>query len=193
MLKNLVAKNRSYRRFDESIPIPRETLVELVELARLCPSAANLQPLRFALVSEKPLTDKVFPLLKFAAYLQDWAGPAEGERPTAYIVVMVDERIKRQADLDAGIAAQTMMLGAVEKGYGGCMMSSVQREKLAELLSLPEYYQIVLVMALGKPNEQVVLEDVDESGSIKYYRDEQGVHHVPKRTLKELIWESQGN
>lgn len=193
MLKDLVAKNRSYRRFDESIPIPRETLVELVELARLCPSAANLQPLRFALVSEKPLTDKVFPLLKFAAYLQDWAGPAEGERPTAYIVVMVDERIKRQADLDAGIAAQTMMLGAVEKGYGGCMMSSVQREKLAELLSLPEYYQIVLVMALGKPNEQVVLEDVDESGSIKYYRDEQGVHHVPKRTLKELIWESQGN
>jgi len=190
MLKELVAKNRSYRRFDESVRIPRETLVELVELARLCPSGANLQPLRFALVSEKPLTDRVFPLLKFAAYLQDWAGPAEGERPTAYIVVMVDERIKRQADIDAGIAAQTMMLGAVEKGYGGCMMSSVQRENLAELLGLPEYYQIVLVMALGKPSEQVVLEDVDESGSIKYYRDEQGVHHVPKRTLKELIWES---
>ena len=190
MLKDLVAKNRSYRRFDESIRIPHETLVELVELARLCPSAANLQPLRFALVSEKPLTDRVFPLLKFAAYLQDWAGPAEGERPTAYIVVMLDERIKRQADLDAGIAAQTMMLGAVEKGYGGCMMSSVQREKLAELLGLPEYLQIILVMALGKPIEQVVVEDVDESGDIKYYRDEQGVHHVPKRSIKELIWES---
>ena len=114
-------------------------------------------------MSEKQLTDRVFPLLKFAAYLQDWAGPAEGERPTAYIVVMVDERIKRQADLDAGIAAQTMMLGAVEKGYGGCMMSSVQREKLAELLGLPEYYQIVWVMALGKPIEQVVVEDVDET------------------------------
>ena len=190
MLKNLVAKNRSYRRFDESIRIPHETLVELVELARLCPSAANLQPLRFALVSEKPLTDKVFPLLKFAAYLQDWAGPAEGERPTAYIVVMVDERIKRQADLDAGIAAQTMMLGAVEKGYGGCMMSSVQREKLAELLGLPDYFQIILVMALGKPIEQVVVEDVDETGNIKYTRDKQGIHHVPKRLLKELIWES---
>ena len=190
MLKDLVAKNRSYRRFDESIRIPHETLVELVELARLCPSAANLQPLRFALVSEKQLTDRVFPLLKFAAYLQDWAGPAEGERPTAYIVVMVDERIKRQADLDAGIAAQTMMLGAVEKGYGGCMMSSVQREKLAELLGLPEYNQIVLVMALGKAIEQVVVEDVDETGNIKYYRDKQGIHHVPKRSLKELIWES---
>ena len=190
MLKDLVAKNRSYRRFDESVPIPRETLVELVELARLCPSGANLQPLRFALVSEKQLTDRVFPLLKFAAYLQDWAGPAEGERPTAYIVVMVDERIKRQADIDAGIAAQTMMLGAVEKGYGGCMMSSVQRENLAELLGLPEYYQIVLVMALGKPIEQVVVEDVDETGNIKYYRDKEGIHHVPKRSLKELIWES---
>ncbi len=190
MLKDLVAKNRSYRRFDESVSIPKETLIELVELARFCPSGANLQPLRFALVSEKQLTDRVFPLLKFAAYLQDWAGPAEGERPTAYIVVMLDERIKRQADLDAGIAAQTMMLGAVEKGYGGCMMSSVQREKLAELLGLPEYLQIILVMALGKPIEQVVVEDVDESGDIKYYRDEQGVHHVPKRSLKELIWES---
>ena len=108
MLKEKKKKNRSYRRFDESVRIPRETLVELVELARLCPSGANLQPLRFALVSEKPLTDRVFPLLKFAAYLQDWAGPAEGERPTAYIVVMVDERIKRQADIDAGIAAQPM-------------------------------------------------------------------------------------
>ena len=82
------------------------------------------------------------------------------------------------------------MLGAVEKGYGGCMMSSVQRDRLAELLGLPEYYQIVLVMALGKPIEQVVVEDVDETGNIKYYRDEQGVHHVPKRTLKEIIWES---
>jgi nitroreductase len=190
VLKDLVAKSRSYRRFEENFRIPKETLVELVDLARLCPSGANLQPLKFAVVSEKQLADQVFPLLKFAAYLQDWDGPAETERPAAYIVVMVDERIKRQADLDAGIAAQTMMLGAVEKGFSGCMMSSVQREKLAELLGLPNHYQIVLVMALGKPSEQVVVEDVDETGNIKYYRDEQGVHHVPKRTLQELIWES---
>jgi len=101
---------------------------------------------------------------------------------------MLDKRIKQQADLDAGIAAQTMMLGAAEKGYGGCIMSSVKREKLAELLELPEYLQIILVIALGKPAEQVVVEDVDESGNIKYYRDERGVHHVPKRSLKELIW-----
>lgn len=188
MLKDLVAKNRSYRRFDEKVHITRETLVELVELARLCPSGSNLQPLKFYLVNKKPETDKVFSTIKFAAYLTDWGGPKEGERPTAYIIVMLDKRIKQQADLDAGIAAQTMILGAVEKGYGGCIMSSVQREKLAELLELPEYLQIILVIALGKPVEQVVVEDVDESGNIKYYRDESGVHHVPKRSLKELIW-----
>jgi len=187
MLKDLVAKSRSYRRFDESVPVPRATLVELVELARLGPSGANLQPLKYYLVSDKAEAEKVFSTVRFAAYLTDWAGPAEGERPTAYIIVVTDERIKRQADLDAGIAAQTMMLGAVEKGFGGCIMSSVQREKLAELLELPSYLQIVLVIALGKPVEQVVIEEVGSSGSIKYYRDAQGLHHVPKRSLDELI------
>lgn len=187
MFRDLVLKNRSYRRFDESVRISRETLVELVDLARHAPCSANLQGLKFCLIHEKKMTDQVFPLLKFAGYLKDWGGPAEGERPTAYIVVLGDTRIKRQYDLDTGIAAQTMMLGAVERGFGGCMMSSVKREELAALLELPPYLEIVLVLALGKPAETVVIEPVGSDGDIKYYRDAQGVHHVPKRALEDLI------
>jgi len=189
MFKDLVLRNRSYRRFDETERISRETLVELVDLARHAPCSANLQGLKFGLICDKKQTDQVFPLLKFAGYLKDWDGPAEGERPAAYIVVLGDERIKRQYDLDTGIAAQTMMLGAVEKGFGGCMMSSVKREELAALLELPPYLEIVLVLALGKPAERVVIEDVGSNGDIKYYRDAQDVHHVPKRSLEELIYE----
>jgi nitroreductase len=189
MFRDLVLKSRSYRRFDESVRIPRETLVELVDLARHAPCSANLQGLKFSLITEKAQTDRVFPLVKFAGYLKNWGGPAEGERPAAYIVVLGDERIKRQYDLDTGIAAQTMMLGAVEKGFGGCMMSSVKREDLAALLELPAYLEIVLVLALGKPAEMVVIEPVGADGDIKYYRDEQGVHHVPKRALEDLIYD----
>lgn len=188
MFRDLVLKSRSYRRFDESVRIPRETPVELVDLARHAPCSANLQGLKFSLIYDKALADKVFPLMKFAGYLKDWGGPAEGERPTAYIVVLGDERIKRQYDMDTGIAAQTMMLGAVEKGFGGCMMSSVKREELAALLELPAYLEVVLVLALGKPAEVVVIEPVGEDDDIKCYRDEQGVHHVPKRALEDLIF-----
>lgn len=189
MFRDLVLKNRSYRRFDESVRIPRETLVELVDLARHTPCSANLQGLKFSLICEQAQTDRVFPLIKFAGYLKDWGGPALGERPTAYIVVLGDERIKHQYDLDTGIAAQTMMLGAVEKGFGGCMMSSVKREELAALLELPAYLEIVLVLALGKPAETVKIEPVGADGDIKYYRDAEGVHHVPKRALEDLIYE----
>ncbi len=189
MFRDLVLKSRSYRRFDEAVRIPRETLLELVDLARHAPCSANLQGLKFSLICEKAQTDKVFPLMKFAGYLKDWGGPAVGERPAAYIVVLGDVRIKRQYDLDTGIAAQTMMLGAVEKGFGGCMMSSVKRDELAALLELPPYLEIVLVLALGKPTETVVIEPVGEGGDIKYYRDAQSIHHVPKRALGELIFE----
>ena len=183
MFKDLVSKSRSYRRFDEAVRVPRETLVELVDLARLAPCSANLQGLKFFVVGEKDLTDKIFPLLKFAGYLRDWAGPAEGERPAAYIIVLGDERIKQQFDMDAGIAAQTIMLGAAEQGLGGCILSSVKRDELAALLELPAYLEVLVVLALGKPAEKVVIEALGSAGDIKYYRDGEGVHHVPKLSL----------
>ena len=185
--RDLVLRNRSYRRFDESHRISRETLVELVDLARHTASAANRQPLKYLLSNDPETNEKIFPCLAWAAYLTDWPGPAPGERPTAYIVLMVDTRITKDWWCDDGIAAQTILLGAVERGLGGCMIGAVQRERLRKALGVPGHLLIRLVIALGKPAETVVIEDLPPGGDIRYWRDADGVHHVPKRMLEELI------
>lgn len=184
---NLVFRNRSYRRFDESCPIPRETLVELVELTRFTASAANLQPLKYILCADEETNGLVFPCLAWAAYLKDWDGPAPGERPSAYIVMLIDEGITKEAGWDAGIAAQTITLGATEKGLGGCIIASINKEKLRTALAIPNSLQIRLVLALGKPAETVVVEDIKPGGDIRYWRDAKEVHHVPKRKREELV------
>lgn len=189
MLKNLVRTNRSYRRFDHSAAVSMQTLEDLVELARLCPSAANKQPLRFILCSSPQENERIFPCLKWAAYLTDWKGPAANERPSAYIVVVNAVENWDMAQIDAGIMAQTMLLGAVEKGLGGCIIASVDRKKLGEIFALQEGIEIMLVLALGKPVEDVRIVDLPADGSIKYYRDEAQVHYVPKRGMAELILE----
>jgi len=186
-LRELVLKTRSYRRFYEDVPVPRQTLRELVDLARQTASAANRQPLKYWLSWEPEMNQKIFPCLAWAAYLKDWGGPAEGERPSAYIIILGDTEIAKDFNLDPGIAAQTIMLGATERGFGGCMIASIRREILREALDIPERYQILLVLALGKPKEKVVLEPVGPDGDIRYYRDSEGVHHVPKRSLDEII------
>jgi nitroreductase len=186
-LRDLVLRNRSYRRFDESHRIPRETLVELVGLARCTASATNRQPLKYFLSADTETNDKIFPCLFWAAFLQDWKGPAPGERPTAYIVVMIDETLTRDWWCDDGIASQTMLLGAAEKGLGGCMIGAINKDKLRQALGIPEHLKIRLVLALGKPAEKVVLEDLEPGGDARYWRDDEGVHHVPKRGLDELI------
>jgi len=186
-LRDLVLRNRSYRRFDESYRIERETLVELIGLARCTPSAANRQPLKYILSADQKTNDRIHPCLTWAAYLQDWDGPAPGERPTAYIVILIDEGIARDWWCDDGIAAQTILLGAVEKGLGGCMIGSINKERLRQGLDIPEHLKIRLVVALGKPAEQVRLDDLAPGGDIRYWRDDKDVHHVPKRMLAELI------
>ncbi len=187
MLTDLLVKSRSYRRFDESVKISEDILRDLVDATRFCPSAANRQPLKYRLVFNEIETLQVFDCLKFAGYLRDWPGPAEGERPTAYIVVLADETISKFSDVDAGIAMQTILLRATELGFGGCIFASVQREKLREILTLDERMQIGYVIALGKPVETCVIEPLGEDGDIKYYRDSDGVHHVPKRKLEDLL------
>jgi len=187
MFRDLVLANRSYRRFDESVSINMETLRSLVDLARCTPSAANLQPLKYIITNTPECNARVFATLAWAGYLPDWPGPADGERPTAYIIVLHDTRISKTPGCDQGIAAQTILLGAAEKGLGGCMFGSINRDRLREELDIDECYEIPLVIALGKPVENVVLEDVGPDGSIKYYRDEQAVHHVPKRKLDDVI------
>jgi len=189
MLRELLTKNRSYRRFRQEIPVEKETLRELVDLVRLCPSAGNLQPLKFFLACDAQSNARIFPHLRWAAYLKEWTGPNEGERPSAYIVILGDSYISPTIGPDHGIVAQSIMLGAVERGLGGCIIASLNREGLKRDLGLPEGLEILMVLALGVPGEEVHLETIGPGGDIRYWRDEQGVHHVPKRTLAELILE----
>ncbi len=186
LLPQLVLKNRSYRRFDECVKIPHETLEELVNLARLSASGANRQPLKFVLSSDPEKNALIFPHLAWAGYLTDWPGPEAGERPSAYILILGDTEISKNVGCDHGIAAQSILLGATELGFGGCMVASIKKQELQRALGLPDRYDILLALALGKPKETVVIEPVAD-GDIKYRRDAQGVHHVPKRALDELI------
>ena len=186
-LGELVLKNRSYRRFFENVPIEHETLRQLVDLARLSGSAANLQPLKYMLSVDQELNASIFPHLWWAGYLKDWEGPAEGERPSGYIIILGDQNIVEDFGCDHGIVAQSILLGATELGLGGCMIGSIQREELRRELEIPPDLKILLVIALGKPKEIVKIENMGTEGSVKYWRDENDIHHVPKRSLDELI------
>ena len=186
-LKELVKKNRSYRRFDANYIIEKEILIELVGLARFAASGRNAQPLKYYINNDPSINEKIFSTLAWAGYLKDWKGPVRGEQPTAYIIVLLDGNIADDCYCDEGIAMQNILLGAVEKGLGGCIVGSVNRNKLSRLINLPLQLEILNVVALGKPIEQVVLTDVGEDGDIKYYRDSAGVHYVPKRTMDELV------
>lgn len=187
MIRQLILKNRSYRRFYQDVPVTEALLRDLVDLARLSASAANRQPLKYILSSTPDRNGLIFPYLSWAGYLEDWAGPAEGERPAAYVVVLGDTTITRSFGCDYGIAAQSILLGATEAGLGGCIIASINRDGLSESLRIPLHYEVLIVLALGKPRETVVVETVNREHEIKYWRDSEGVHHVPKRPLDEVI------
>jgi nitroreductase len=186
-VEELLFRNRSYRRFRQDPPIDSDTLRDLVDLARLCPSAANRQPLKYLLSCDPQRNALIFAHLRWAAALKDWAGPAEAERPTGYIAILGDTRITNNFYCDHGIVAQSMLLGAVERGFGGCIIASIDRDALSRKLNLPTYFEILLVLALGKPGETVVLEEGLSPDPAPYWRDAEGRHHVPKRPLGELL------
>jgi nitroreductase len=192
MFEELVTRNRSFRRFRPEVRVPLATLRDLVALARLSPSAANAQPLKYVLSTDPETNGVIYSTLRWAGYLKGWEGPESSERPAAYVVILGDTLIRERIDCDHGIAAQTIMLGAVERGLGGCIFSSIDRSALREALELPEALQILLVLALGAPAETVVIEDLPPGGSIHYWRDDEQVHHVPKRSLEELIHRAVG-
>ena len=187
MLRDLVFRNRSYRRFYQEVPIDGETLRQLVDLGRLSASGANRQPLKYWLSCDPATNALIFPCLAWAGYLTDWPGPVEGERPSAYILILCDTEVAPSAGVDHGIAAQSILLGATEKGYGGCIIASIRKDDLRQALSIPPRYDILLVLALGKPKEVVQVDPVGADGDIKYWRDPAGVHHVPKRALDDII------
>ncbi|WP_028324720.1 nitroreductase family protein [Desulfatirhabdium butyrativorans] len=187
MIEELIIKNRSCRRFYQSKPVHKDTLIDLVNLARLSASAANLQPLKYILSNDPDRNAEIFSCLAWAAYLKDWAGPAEGERPAAYMILLGDTGITSNFHCDHGIASQSILLGAREKGLAGCILAAVNREKLRTLLAIPDQLEILLVLAIGYPREDIVIDPVGKDGSIRYWRDANGVHHVPKRDLQEII------
>ncbi len=186
-LKELVYANRSCRRFKEKEPVSRQTLVDLVDLGRMSASGNNLQPLKYILVDDPELGARVFSTLRWAAWLTDWPGPGEGERPAAYVVILDDKRVARSVGVDHAIAAQSILLGARTLGLAGCMIASINRDVLRQVLDLSDTYDIPLVVALGRPAEAIVVEPVPASGNIAYWHDEAGAHHVPKRALGDII------
>lgn len=188
-LHELVLRNRSYRRFDQNHHIEKDTILSLVGLARLSASGANRQPLKFMVFNTPADCRRIFPSLMWAGYLKEWDGPPEGERPSAYIIILGDRTITEGFGVDHGIAAQSIMLGAAEAQLGGCMIGSIRKDELRQLLKIPDEYAILLVLALGKPVEKVVIEDVVDN-NIMYWRDNEKVHHVPKRSMGDLIFTS---
>jgi len=193
MLKDLVKKARSYRRYDNSFEVSDEILLDLIDTARLTPSAANRQPIKYLVSNKKIHNDKIFPCLGWAGYLQEWTGPTTKEQPTAYIILFTDTQFSPHLSFDPGIVAQTIMLAAAEKGIGACMIASVDKNKLKKIVNLSIEYEILLVIALGKPNESIIIEDVGEDGSIKYWRDEKSNHFVPKRKLQDVFFKVEDN
>ena len=185
---SLVKKSRSYRSFDESKPVSREILEKLIECARFAPTGVNLQDLKFYL-SNTPETNAIIqPMTRWAGKIKDkYTLPPKGHMPAAFIIILVDTSIMpdpEKAKTDVGIAAQTILLAAASMNLGGCMIGTFDRS-VSKALSLPETLSPALVIALGTPDEEIILED--KTGSVDYYRDENGVHRVPKRTRGELI------
>ena len=185
-LKEIVLRTRSYRRFNETHRIDYKMLEDLIDLARLSASGANRQPLKYLIYNSPEDCDRVFPSVVWAAYLKDWDGPVKGERPSAYIIILGDKTLAEGFGVDHGIAAQSIMLGATESGLGGCMIASIRREQLRSELKIPDKYEILLILALGKPVENVIIDRIKD-GDVKYWRDSEMNHHVPKRTLNDLI------
>jgi len=181
MIRDLVLKNRSYRRWRQAEAIEYETLKEFVDLARLCSSAANRQALKYIISSEPQKNALIFPFLHIDN------NPVEGERAAAYIVILEDQRIKMAMPCDFGITAQTIMLAAAEKGLGGVMIGAINRIGLRKALELPSHLEILLVLALGKTIEEMVIEPLGNDGNTQQWWETKEIRHVPKRALEDII------
>lgn len=192
MITELIRKNRSCRKFHQEDAVSMDTLKRLVNLARMSASAGNLQPLKYLLSCGKQKNDVIFSCLAWAAFLKDWAGPEQGERPPAYIIVMGDSNLTSDFGCDHGIASQSILLGAREMGLAGCILGALNRKKLQDALDIAQHFKILLVLAIGKPKEKAIIEALTDKENIKYWRDDENVHHVPKRSLDDIIvncWE----
>ena len=183
MVKELIIKNRSVRRYDSSKRLDRSALSELVDSARVCSNAGNRQRIRYETVCGEEGLRAVRSALGFAAYLKDWGGPDASENPTGYIIMLADDD-DANLFIDMGIAAASMLLLATERGLGGCIFRSFNPEKIKEALGTDKYTPR-LVISLGVPSERVELTKVRDN-DVKYYR-ENDVHMVPKLSLDDVL------
>ena len=188
-LRQLMKEDRSVRRFHEERKVSFETLERLVELTRYCHSGRNAQPLRYVVVCDSEICGKIYPTLKWAGYFKDWDGPEIGERPVAYLIQCLDAKYGKDSLCDDGIQLEAISLGMRTLGLGGCIIKAFNAPLLSDILNLDERFLPRYVFAIGYPKEEVCIEDMscDEEADFKYYRSSDGVHHVPKRPLSELI------
>ncbi len=189
MLDSLVKMARSYRVFDESYILTKDFLIKLVERLRFISSARNAQPLKYIVSADINKNEEIFSTLKWAGYLKDWDGPKKGQRPSAYIVIVRDNAISKEdfSLIDTGIAIQTIMLSLAENRLGGCTIAAIDKERLRKILDMDDNTkEIICVVAIGKPIENIIITDVKDN-DIKYFRDKDGNHYVPKRDINELL------
>jgi len=192
MLYNLIKQNRTYRKFYEYVKISTKDLCSFIELARLSSSPRNRQSLKFLYSNTEDKNEKIFETLSWAGALPNWKAPEKGERPSAYILILRDNSIlpkveKSYHEVASGIVAQSIMLGATEKGFGGCMIAAIKRKQLKESLKLPEDLDVLLVLAIGKPKEKVIITEMPKNDNYNYWRDKNQNHYVPKRSLEEIV------
>lgn len=188
--KELVKKNRSFRGYDESYRFTKEQLEDYVDTTRYTASSVNMQPLKYFIAYEKEMVDTIQKMTKWARALPDLDLPYIGKRPTGFIVVCQDINISLNTERfmkDVGIVAQTILLQATEEGLGGCMIGNFKKEEVMETLKFDDNLVPLLIIALGKPDEEIVITEIPESGSTNYYRDKEDVHYVPKRSLGDIL------
>jgi len=187
-VREAIEKRRTIRKYKQT-DIDSATLYELIDCARLAAYGANMQPLKFMAISDKETAFKIFPLTKWAGYLPDGA-PKDGEKPTAYIAILGDTDIKKNAafEVDAGAAVTNMMLRATELELGTCWLGAIDREKISAELNIPENLKLLYLLAVGEPMQESKVCDMKD-GNVKYFEDENGVINVPKRSLEEIIIE----
>lgn len=182
-------KNRRTIRTFKSTPIEHEKLLQIADCARLAPTAANLQPLKFAIITDENIRKAMFPHIKYAGYVPDW-NPEFKETSPAFIAILNDSSIKpgEKAECDCGAAIMSMCLAAEDMGISSCWLGAIDRGKIREILELEEKYDIMYLLALGYKNQSG--ETFDMTDSVKYYFDEDNNVHVPKRTLDEVVIKS---
>lgn len=186
-LKNIIIKNRCYRRFYQNEKIDYNKILDWIDLARLSSSAKNMQALKYFISNEEETNNEIFQTLQWAGYLKDWKGPEKGEQPSAYVCIFLDKNITDNNYCDHGIAIQSILLGAVNDGYGGCIIAAFNKKTIKKIAKTSEHLEPLIVLALGKPKEIVNIYEIDNNEDIKYWRDENNVHQVPKRKLKDII------